>query len=261
MIAAASDFVEELAIPNRSTSPVKDGIEWYINKYEPKFLEMLFGVAGYQSLKTGLGQSNFALPTTIADAFYLKAGNGDIVKVALTPGENTTLTPTKVDAGSVSADLVTDVQASGFYLKDAVTGTIAQIELFVDNLGGYELDVVPVDDDAMPDFKWLALAERVKPMVLCYVYWYYRKGNYTTFTAAGETVITKSTNDNTVVVSPGQKMTAVWNEMVDLNRKFIRSFDGTQYGLAALPFNYFYQGLTYHNRYLPEIFEKINPIF
>jgi hypothetical protein len=43
MIATSQDFVQEISIPNRTDSAIKEGIDWYINKYEPLFLNMLLG--------------------------------------------------------------------------------------------------------------------------------------------------------------------------------------------------------------------------
>lgn len=62
--------------------------------------------------------------------------------------------------------------------------------------------------------KWTALSDKVKVSIICYVYYYYRIDNVTSFSGTGEIA---SVNENSKIVSGDAKMVARWNEMVDNN--------------------------------------------
>lgn len=122
---------------------------------------------------------------------------------------------------------------------------------------GLATEDLKADPPVAADPKWIMLRDKIKPGLLAWLYFNYRQENNTTFTAAGETRITKSGNENSEVVSPRRKMILVWNDMVDRNFE-VQSFLKANYSA------YSYTGL-YHDGYrtadLPEIFVKINPIF
>jgi len=192
MIASASDFVEELSIPNRAQSATLESINWYIAKYEPKFLEMLLGAGLALSFNSGLtGLPSVPVASNMDSSFYMKSGN-DLLKV--------------------SAE------------KFGLAGT-----------GGYTLAVSTVADTGLPatdvvvgdNTKWLLLRNKIKPALLNYIYWYYRRGNASSFNGTSQII---PASENSTVVSPKQTMVDVWNEMYDLSVKFVREFDFTTYG-------------------------------
>lgn len=66
---------------------------------------------------------------------------------------------------------------------------------------------------------WVSLKDQVKKSIICYVYWWYRRDNVTQNTGTGEVI---SSNANSTVISPIQKMVDRWNEMVDNNRVVVK---------------------------------------
>lgn len=193
MIASASDFVEELSIPNRGQAATAESINWYIAKYEPKFLEMLLGVGLVLSLNSGLtGLPSVPIASDTDSAFYMKSGN-DLLKVS----------------------------AEKFGVAGAGGYTLAVSEVVDSGLA--------VSDNVIGDnSKWLLLRDKIKPALLSYIYWYYRRGNASNFTGNGETV---PFAENSTIISPQDKMVRVWNEMYDLCLKFVQEFDSSTYGV------------------------------
>lgn len=55
-IIAPIDFKGERTIPQLEQSHVRDNVQWFIDKYEPKFLTELLGATLYGEFKTGLTQ-------------------------------------------------------------------------------------------------------------------------------------------------------------------------------------------------------------
>ena len=227
MIASASDFVEELSIPNRGQAATLESINWYIAKYEPKFLEMLLGAGLALSLNSGLtGLPSMPVASDTDSSFYMKSGN-DLLKV-------------RAEKYGLAGD------------------------------GGYTLGVSTIADTELPSAgvvvgdneKWLLLRNKLKPALLNYIYWYYRRGNASTFTGNGETV---PSAENSTVISPIRKMVSVWNEMYDLSVKFVREFDSSTYGpYYSARIQSYCNSLNYRHNYgyrylnLPEIFYPQN---
>lgn len=228
MIASASDFVEELSIPNRAQPSVLESINWYIAKYEPKFLEMLLGAGLAASLNFGLtGLPSMPIASGTDSAFYMKSGN-DLLKVSA------------VKFGSAGD--------GGYTLAASI---IADTEL-------PSADIV-VNDNT----KWLLLRNKLKPALLNYIYWYYRRANASTFTGNAETV---PSAENSTVISPERKMNIVWSEMYNLCVKFVREFDFSTYGsYYSTTIQNHCNYLNYRNNYgyrhviLPDIFYP--PVF
>lgn len=128
-------------------------------------------------------------------------------------------------------------------------------DLYAQLLSGLALDPIPA--------KWVALRDKVKPSIIPYVYWYYRRDAISSFAGVGGEVI--PSNENATLGSPVIKMIDRWNEMVKNNHE-VATFIGANtadYGAYYMPSWIAYIGTIYgfgEVLYctIPDIFKRQN---
>jgi hypothetical protein len=76
------------------------------------------------------------------------------------------------------------------------------------------------------DRKWDALAEKVRPMLAGYIYFYYRMDEDTQSTGVGEVA---GQSENAARTTPSYKMAKVWNDMVHQSVEFLSWIDLSVY--------------------------------
>lgn len=159
---------------------------------------------------------------------------------------------------------------------DTYLGTTSNIQYFIDKytpeflemLWGYVLYqqyLAGITLDPI-DAKWVNLQNAVKPLLLNFIYYYFKRDEYTYSAGIGES---QSKGENSTMVSPGFKMQSRWNEMVKWVFKMIKYWDVATYGdyyisfgifrIYELEFQDFYP-IFYSRcrRRLPDIFYTIN---
>lgn len=251
----ASYFVGELEIPNSGETSVNERILWFIQKYEPQFLQKLFGYQLYKAFVAGLNVVAPIMPdirwinllygAEYTDVFgYLQKWRGLIVTDAPIyniAGGYIYRRPEYLTAGS-SPGLIAGTNTFTF---NGVTGT--------PDWRGW----TPVLTRSVPmvpdvDYSWNAetgtlvllvlndkfsAGERIKaefeqrtdaapslgvtPTESCianYVYYFFRKATGTQTTGIGE-VITNAENSKNV--APRKKMARAWNEMRCITKECI----------------------------------------
>lgn len=77
-------------------------------------------------------------------------------------------------------------------------------DLANDFIVGIELEPIPK--------KWIDLSNTLKPMVKCYVYYWFIRNKVTLTSGTGEV---KPQNENSIIVTGTNKMVKAWNKMVD----------------------------------------------
>lgn len=258
----ASYFVAELNIPNSGDLPVSERITWFIEKYEPEFLQKLMGYPLYKAFVAGM---NVALPATppqrlldllygkeyadfqgyiqkwkgliVTDSpvfnisgslvykkpLYLTAG----VTIGLTPNANTATfdgTGGKDDwRGWVPIITRAGVMKPGIdYSWDTVTGILVLLKPG-DKFGNLE-DFFVAFELRTDGLPAISLSVNESLIANFVYYWYYRSA-VTQSTGIGE-VRTKAENSDNV--SPRQKMISAWNEMHRWVKEFTAFMEASQ---------------------------------
>lgn len=99
---------------------------------------------------------------------------------------------------------------------------------------------------ASPDEeRWVAFDELVRDPFMYYIYYWYIRNTATYVTNSGTSA---SKQENSTIVSPGERMVFAWNEMVDMVREVRKGWDATVYGEYYLA----------SRCRLPDIFHKQN---
>lgn len=259
----ASYFVAELSIPNSGELPVSERITWFIEKYEPLFLQRLLGYPLYKAFVAGM---NVSLPATPAQRFldllygkeytdiqgYIQQWRGIIVTdspvfnisgnlvykkpvyltagvtLGLTPGTNTATfdgTGGKDDwRGWVPVITRAAVMKPGVdYSWDKDTGILLLLRAG-DKFGPLEdfFAEFELRTDGLPAISLSANESLIANFVY---YWYYRSAA-TQSTGIGEV---QASAENSVNVSPRQKMLSAWNEMHQWVKEFTAFMESTQF--------------------------------
>lgn len=112
------------------------------------------------------------------------------------------------------------------YVEQAVIDFIGKYEkrFFATMIGDdlYSELNAGIEEDPINE-KWLILIDKLKMAAVDYVYFYYMKNDYSTTSGIGENV---PLSENAVHTTHREKMIAAWNEMVELNRDFVKWMGG-----------------------------------
>lgn len=287
----ASYFVGELDIPNNGEAAVAERIQFFINKYEPLFLEKLLGYPLYKAFITGMSVTPPATPDVrflnILSGCEYTDYNGQVQKwkgLILTdnPFYNTSggfiyKKPVYLKAGT-TAGLVANTTSATFngtggtdnwigwtpiiyrvapmvpgvdYSFDPGTG-ILQLLVPGDKFGDGEKFFVQFElrTDDVPTVDY---SNDESPIADFVYYWYYRS-LATQSTGFGEV---QASAENSVSMSPKQKMVSAWNEMSAWVKEFNKFMRCT---MNTTPQTY--PEWTTRNEYEAlKYFGFINPIF
>lgn len=279
----ASYFIGELNIPNTGETSVAERITWFINKYEPAFLEKLMGyplfkafVAGMNTpspdvrfldilygkeytdyrgypkrwkglVKTDNPVFNLAGGLAYKKPLYLTAG----VTAGFVPGVNTVTfsdwigwTPIITRVGVMKPDVD--------YSFDITTGLWTLLRPG-DKFGNNEYFFVQFEQRTDGVLPVIDLSAN-ESCIANYVYYWYRRSNVTQYSGIGE-VMTKAENSDNV--NPRRKIASAWNEMHEWAMEFCDFMQATQDSTPAV-----YPEWTQANKYdALKAFGFMNPIF
>jgi hypothetical protein len=242
-----SYFVKKLVIPNiGDTSPagiaIAETVNQYINKYEPKFFEKLFGYPLYKAFLEWLPKKDEKVPVTYSrPALYLIADElGGLISGGLSY-ENESLKDWILVLHSPGYGIMIPdkdykvLDNGGFELLDTNAAIVPE-QRFVITFEPIIKDELPKDDrfidliygkeytDLNGNLKyWKGLIEKVfeetqsapaqyESVIANFIYWHYRKDNHTQYTGIGEVGFY---GENTNAASPRKRMVSVWNEMAE----------------------------------------------
>lgn len=231
MITSASDFIGEYNIPNRSDPQTAELINGFVSKYEPQLLTELLGADLYVLLKAGLGEG---LATTAVGTDVVNGFNGTKFLTYFQVGDEITIN----GVTKIVSLIDTDDRLHTTTIWDDIIQTAAYYK-----------------GEKWYNFYNLA---SLKPAIICYVYYWFRRDAATSFSGTGEIV---SNNENSTVVSPIAKMVDRWNEMVKNNYvvvKFIND-NTTDYGAYYSP-EWFTWRYDWQCRFIPDIFKVQNTL-
>lgn len=190
-IASPIDFTGEVNIPNSDDAytGVAATVQSLIDEYEPEFLTELLGEKLYNELLAGLPTGTVTTVPTGNEVF----------------GANTLF-------------------RSMFIVGDAITvgGETHTISQIIDDTHLITVDVwvgSNIDAPYYGKLSWLTLRDKVKPLILKYVYFYYLESNTTLTTGIGEQATTTEAGNR---ASTWSKQVKVWNKMVRGNHDMVR---------------------------------------
>lgn len=250
----ATYFVGELNIPNTGQAEIAEQVTWFINKYEPIFLQKLFGYPLYKSfvasMNTPAPEQRFldilygkeytdyqgriqkwkGLVKTDSPVFNLSGGlsykKPEYLKAGVTPdftaGINSVTFPDWI--GWTPIITRTGVMKPGTdYSWDIDTGELTLLAAG-DKFGNGEDFFVAFDQRTDGSVPVLDLSAN-ESCIANYVYLLYRKSNVSQFTGIGE-VITNA--ENSYNISPRKKAAAIWNLMHEWVREFCAFMEVSQ---------------------------------
>lgn len=288
----ASYFVGDISIPNTDDAGVGGRLTLFINKYEPLFLQKLFGYPLYKAFVAGMTVTPPATPDQrFLDILYGKEYTDFQGRLQLWKGLIVTDSPVFNFSGNVSYKKPVYVAAGvtpGFTPNtntatlDGTSGTddwrgwtpilsrnglplIPDVDYSWDIDTGL-LTLLVVDDVFSISEKLFAQFElRTDPIdaidisqnescIAGYIYYQYRKSNATQTTDFGEVV---TSAENSLNASPRKKLASAWNAMGEWVRQFCEFMEATQ---VADPTIYPEWTLQDEHHAL-ETFGFMNPIF
>jgi len=231
MITSASDFIGEYNIPNRSDAQTAELIDGFIAKYEPRLLVELLGADLYSQMLAGLGAGT----ATISDGSPIVDGVGTKFLTYFQVGDEIAINGVAKIIEAITSDTVLSTTENW---DEAIT------DAYYKGLKWYNFYNLPY----------------LRPAIICYVYYWYRRNAVTSFSGTGEIV---NANENSVVVSPVQKMVDRWNEMVKNNIAMVKfiQYNPADYGNYYAPERlYPYPFWDYRCRFTPDIFKVQNTL-
>jgi hypothetical protein len=278
-------FVGELTIPNTDQTPVLERLQWFIKKYEPIFLQKLFGYAFYKAFVAGI---NVTPPTTPDQRYldilygceytdyagYLQKWKGLIVTdspiynlsgglVYRKPEYLTAGVTNGLDVNATSATFLDwigwtpQITRIGFmepgvdYNFDSASGIFSLLKVG-DKFGNGEKFKVEFDlrTDAVPVIDF---GEKESIIAYYVYYWFYRSSS-TSSTGVGEI---RYNPDGALIDNPNQKMAFAWNQIVERVEDLVWFMDLKNSGSPQI-----YPEFVWQNRYdaLNE-FRFMNTIF
>lgn len=267
----ASYFVTELNIPNSGDVDIAPRIQWFINKYEPLFLQKLMGYPLYKAFVAGMNAIAPATPpqrmlniiygTEYTDAQgFLQKWKGLIVTdspVFNLSGGLVYKTPQYLTAGA-TVGLVPGATTATF---DGTAGTddwrgwtpiITRGQLIMKPGIDYSWDpaiglltLLKVGDKfGNPEDFFVQFQVRLdgpppasidnsanESCIANYVYYWYRRSNVTQYSGIGE-VMTGA--ENSVQANPRKKIASAWNEMHRWVKEFCAFMQTTQNADATM---------------------------
>lgn len=238
MLIDRTYFEGDILIANanitNATNPVGSQLDWFIQKYEPEFLEKALGLSLYEALKTGYSQPTpdqkwvdlvqgkiytdaygkqkrwrglITQPASVLDAFdvlgrkYVVVGAGGTYDPVV--GSNTTTIPPEF----IGKDFV--FSQRGFDdLKPLVEYTVSGNTLTLTS------GVFAVNDTYWFKSAQLAIntstGSSKQSLIANYIYYWFQRYLYTQTSTMSEV---KTKTENAVTVDPFQKMATAWNNM------------------------------------------------
>lgn len=243
----ASYFVGELEIPNTADQPVTERIDWFIQKYEPIFLQHLLGYPLYKAFVQGVTVTPPATPDArwlnllygaeYTDwQGYLQKWRGIIVtdmpvynlsgevsyrkpeylQAGVTPGFPVNVNTVTFDGTNNTPDLrgwtpiitrSVPMTPDEDYSWDSATGTWTLLALN-DKTGINER--FKFEFELRTDSVLSTGLVNNESCIANFVYRKYREATGTQYTGIGETLTKAENADN---ISPRKKMARAWNEM------------------------------------------------
>lgn len=238
MLIDRTYFEGDILIANANltvvTNSVGSLVDWYIQKYEPLFLEKALGLSLYEALKTGYSQPTpdqkwvdlvqgkiytdcygmkkrwrglITQPESVLDAFdvlgrrYIEVGRGLIYDPV--SGANTTIVPP-------------EFVGKQFVFSQRGFGDLKPLEEYT--VSGNVLTLVS-SVFAVTDTYWFKVAQLAintstgaskESLIANYVYYWYQRNLYTQTSTMSEV---KTKTENAVTVDPFQKVCLAWNTM------------------------------------------------
>lgn len=259
----ASYFVGDLNIPNTGDAPVAQRLTWFIEKYEPEFLQKLMGYPLYKAFLAGINVISPAVPDMkwlnilygaeytdfrgylqkwkgliVTDNPIYNLSGGYVYKAPqyLTAGVTVGLTPGLITAtfdgtggkddwrGWIPVLSRVGVMRPGVdYSWDTNTGTLTLLKVN-DKFGPAEDFFAAFQLRTDATVPIIDMAVS-ESCIANYVYYRFRRNNGSQTTDFGE-VITNA--ENSVSVSPRKKVASVWNEMHEWTKEFLAFMEATQ---------------------------------
>lgn len=228
------DILIANANANTTPNPVGSLVDWYIQKYEPIFLERALGLTLYEALKAGYGQPSPAQkwvdlvqgkvytdtlskqrrwrglvtqPQSVLDAFDVLGRKHVVVGRGETYDPVATTTTTTIPPEFVGKQFV--FSQRGFDdLKPIEEYTV------LGNVLTLVGSVFAVDDTYWYKAAQLAINTSTgaskESLIANYVYYWYQRNLYTQTSTMSEV---KTKTENAVMVDPFQKACTAWNSM------------------------------------------------
>lgn len=267
-IVALSDFKGEIVIAQATVSPVNENVQWFIDKYEPKYLRELLGsdfaalfIAGLVTIVNGpspniLNKSVNALLAAGQPVTFF-------VDISLYPQfDPTSIVITKSPDGAGKLveyfDMLIEDQDSngdgtGTFTGWNITGhttdgiTLSE-DLTIIISGGTGAGTYPTPN-LNPNQRWTALLTpngySLKTAIANFIYYWYMRDQDSQTMGIGTG---KSKAQNATMVSAGPKIARAWFEMVCISWQVLRYLkcNPTIYPEFVMPcwFNTFYLGWT-----------------
>lgn len=226
-------FVGELNIPNTSQAAIGSAIDLFIEQYEEKLLDEVFGYTLYKALKAGLQVVPVAQKWTdlIEGVEYTDMAaktrfwKGLVTQPPTVLNALDALNPIDVVVGRgqlydpVSATTSTTIPAALVgktfrFEKRGVGSLIAGEYSVVGNTLTLIGDQFSINDVYTYKSATLAINTSTgtdkRSLIANYVYYWYIRNNHTQTATTGET---KAANENSTMASPALKMVRAWNEM------------------------------------------------
>lgn len=233
MLIDRTYFVGDLNIPNTNTTAIGELVDWFIEKYEEKFLQGVLGYSLYKAFKAGMQEDPVPQKWTdlIEGVEYtdisgkLRFWNGLVsqppsVLIALdaintitvivgrgeqydpVAGQNTTTIP----AVLVGKDFIVEQRGVGQLRDDeySIVGNILTL-----TSGNFAVNDTYFYKSATLAINTSTGTSKQSP-IAGYVYYWFIRNNHSQTATMGEV---KSKNENAVSYNPGLKITRAWNEM------------------------------------------------
>ena len=219
-IITIADFKGERNIAGTENSGTRENLQFFIDKYEPKFLKKLLGSALANEFIAGITLVNLDEVglTTVSPTFtgadidangevqvYTENFNFKRLLSVHVNGEQITGSGYNILNGKVNG-------LGGFY------GTTVPIKFtFVSSNAPIGDEVIAVPGDILPKWLYILNDTDLKPMLVDYIYYWYIRNEVTLTATIGEV---SSKGENSVRASSVDKQVSSWNEMVEMARAF-----------------------------------------
>jgi hypothetical protein len=248
MLINAAYFIGDLNIPNTGKTEVAELLDWYIQKYEPEFLQKVLGYQFYKNLLAGLQE------TTVAQKWVdlLEGKEYTGLDLQLTKWRGLISQPLDLINAIDAANSLVMIVGRGLYNYDAVADAssaplpteLIGKDFIIEQRGIGELRPdeysIDVDDNIVLTpgktftngdtyfYKSTSLLTSVvtgssnKSAIANYIWYWFMRGTVTSTSGIGEVV---ANAENADVVSPVLKMCRAWNEMVDWIKELVTFLD------------------------------------
>jgi hypothetical protein len=286
MLIDPSYFNGEINIPNVDQDSVLQNINWFINKYEPEFLQKVFGYSFYKTFIAGISTTLPNFPAQRWQNLIYGAEYNSLSSGKLEKWKGLLLTQIPVyqfGSGYIYKQpywVQADVTPSGFIagINTATFPDWIGWEPIIERKGqgtltegvDYSFDTdtglltLLKAGDTFQHLEYFYISFQLRPenqqeidssikqsLIANYVYYWYLRNSDTNTTGIGET---KTQPSGSMSVSPAMKAVRAWNEM---SQWIYELYDFMQSSFATYP-EYDSNSMTYALFYY---FKKINPLF